>query len=325
MRNFLRLIILILMFFNGHAPAAASARGIEFTVSVDWEGRDLSETNLQAMRDFRDKYPDIHLVHFLNAAYFTKPGVNADEVRSKIQSVLRPGDELGLHIHAWKYLFVAAGVELRPVRTFWGYPETVQPDGDVGHQDVLSDFTVEEIRKVIRYSVAVLNKNGFTDISSFRAGGWMGGPNVLEALVLEGFVSDSSAVPSILLEAQLKNRPLLKYIENFWGKITIKSRPYTIKTAAGPIKEFPNTAGLADYVDGDQVFQIFKSQIKYGRKPYLHFGFHQETASRFLPEVARAIDLLSDHANSTGKSIAAVRMNAGGRSCSAVLGSENGN
>jgi hypothetical protein len=103
-------------------------------VTVDWEGLNLSDDNLAAMRALRERFPEIPLVQFLNAAYFTKPDADADAVQARIASVLRDGDELGLHIHGWKRLFEAAGVSYRPSPTFRG-PDESGPacDYDCGH------------------------------------------------------------------------------------------------------------------------------------------------------------------------------------------------
>ena len=86
---------------------------VYINVSVDWEGRDVSERNIKAMESFRDKFPHVPLLHFLNAAYFTKEGADNDTIKSLIRRVIKKDDELGLHIHAWKSLVKAAGVEYR--------------------------------------------------------------------------------------------------------------------------------------------------------------------------------------------------------------------
>src|SRR5262249_43072176 len=48
----------------------ASAGRLLLIVSVDWEGRILTEKNLVAMIEFRRTFPTLPLLHFLNAAYF---------------------------------------------------------------------------------------------------------------------------------------------------------------------------------------------------------------------------------------------------------------
>src|SRR5262245_53796204 len=87
---------------SASASAAFTTPGIDVVVTVDWEGRELAEENLRAMEQFRARYPQVRLVQFLNAAYFTKRGARAADVRRAIRRVVKPGDELGLHVHGWK-------------------------------------------------------------------------------------------------------------------------------------------------------------------------------------------------------------------------------
>ena len=86
---------------------------IYLTISVDWEGRDLDLSNLKVMEEFRNEHPQLPILHFLNAAYFTKTNADSEEVNRKIRSGLRDQDELGLHIHAWKSIVEASGVSYR--------------------------------------------------------------------------------------------------------------------------------------------------------------------------------------------------------------------
>ena len=291
-------ILFSLIFFpSAFAGKANSSRlPIKITISVDWEGDRLLEENLQAMRDFRNAYPDIPLVHFLNAAYFTKnDGRTAAEVRDKIRSVLRPGDEFGLHIHAWKNLVEAAGVKYREGPTFWGTTESLPRLGEPGHDIPISAYTVDELRKLISFSVNTLRENGFTGIKSFRAGGWVGAPNVLEALVREGITADSSEVPREHIFDQLAKYPIYEHVGNIWGESHVTAAPHVIETPAGPITEFPDNGGLADYVDAATMLSVFKTNMaasKPGTEVRLHYGFHQETAAKYLVHVSEGLELI---------------------------------
>src|SRR5687768_10968235 len=72
---------------------------IKLVVSVDWEGRVVAENNIAAMEAFRAQFPDVPITQFLNAAYYTKDGADADAVTALVERTLLPSDELGLHIH----------------------------------------------------------------------------------------------------------------------------------------------------------------------------------------------------------------------------------
>lgn len=293
MLQLLNLILMaMILFATGRLMADPATPQI--VISVDWEGRELDPKNLDAINRFRARHPEIKMVHFLNAAYFTKPGIDAAVVRSRMQSVLRPGDELGLHIHGWHSLFLDAGVAPLSVDSFWEGKSQYIPGNEAGHDAIIENYSVADIRKVLRHSLNILEQNGFIGIKSFRAGGWMAGPRVLEALVREGFHSDSSAVPPSYLRSAMSGTKLLNQAEYLWGKITAESQPFVIETAFGPIREFPNNAGLADYVIADQVLEVLKTQMR-KKEPYVHFGFHLETADRYLYRVDEALTKIGRH------------------------------
>src|SRR5436190_2161483 len=108
---------------------------MQLLVTVDWEGRDLRDDNLNAMKSLRQRFPQVKIVHFLNAAYFTKSDSDAASAKTKIASTFLPGDEKGLHIHGWKKLFEAAGTTFINSPTFWG--TSLRPNEcfyDCGHE-----------------------------------------------------------------------------------------------------------------------------------------------------------------------------------------------
>jgi len=276
---------------------------VNFTISVDWEGATLTNPDLEAMRRFRNKNPDIPLVHFLNAAYFTQDGARADEIKKQIQSVLRPGDELGLHLHGWQKLFTQAGVKFKSSPNFlknktYSFSSII---GEEGHDVAISAYKTDELRKVIRYSINQLEANGFTGIRSFRAGGWLASPNVLEALAREGILIDSSALPVSLVEQSLSDHPLHAMLSKIWPDTTSTSQPYLIQTKGGKIQEYPNNAGMADYVNSAQFMKVLQDNLTLARQNpsqpvYVHYGFHEESAALHLPTVSQTIQDLKKSA-----------------------------
>jgi hypothetical protein len=268
---------------------------VQIVVSVDWEGRDLTAENLAAMKAFRTANPDVPLVQFLNAAYFFKPTATASATSTKIASVLKPSDELGLHIHGWKRLFEASGVTFRSTPTFWGDPVLEESCRyDCGHEVAISAYSTGELQKVIRTSTSTLKTNGFALGKSFRAGGWMASPSVREALTAEGITVDSSAANVNLLADELVGLPVVGWLRNLWGSITTTSQPYSIATRAGTLKEIPDNGALADYVTAAEmvtVFQAHKARWKANPRAttVMSIGFHQETAKTYLPRVQGAI------------------------------------
>ena len=259
-------------------------------ISVDWEGRNLDHANLEAIRRFAAELPDVPLTHFLNAAYFTK--ANADSAAAEqIRSVLRPIDEAGLHVHCWRSLVEAARVSFRRGPTFWGarYP-LVPIDGDIGHEVELEAYSVDEICAIVRRSRELLTRNGFSIGPWFRAGGWIAGDHVLQALVKEGFTVDSSATDAVWHD-EVKRAALPARIKQLWPSVTKESAPFVITTASGTILEMPDTGALADYTTADEIRGYVEAGVARFDDVdlFLHIGFHQETAAEYVDRVITAV------------------------------------
>jgi hypothetical protein len=268
------------------------------TVTVDWEGRDLSEANLAAMEQLRSRFPDVPLVHYLNAAYFTKPDVDEELVRAQIGRPLRERDELGLHLHGWKRLFEAADVPFRASPTFWD-PNGVVTDCafDCGHEVPISAYSHEELERVIAFSLAKLDEHGLGRAVSFRAGGWMAEDNVRRALVAQGIETDSSAVPTQFLQSELGTLPLYGWLDALWAGTTSRSQPHEIETESGLLFEIPDNGALADYVLGDEMVAVFDAarstlEASPSADVVVSIGFHQETAAKYLPRLEQALDTI---------------------------------
>lgn len=300
---------------DGGADAKADAKpaksAIQLMVTVDWEGRDLSEPNLRAIENLRTRFPSLKLIHFLNAAYFTKLGANPTDTRTRISRALRSGDEHGLHIHGWKRLVEASGVTFRSTPTFWGTDKlTNDCNSDCGHEVPISAYTEAELRKVIAFSSAKLAASGFTRPISFRAGGWMAAPHVRTALVKENFIYDHSAVPSKYLQGEIGTLPVWDWVDDLWKGTSETSQP---KALPEDLMEIPDNGALSDYMRADEMVSVYRSlrsQALSGKRPVLSVGFHQETADRFLPILTAALTSIQAEATKDGIAVESVTSTA---------------
>jgi predicted deacetylase len=281
------------------SSTALNAQGkVRIVVSVDWEGRSLEAENLAAFNAFRNDYPKIPLQLFLNAAYYTKADADPKLVTESIRSVMRPGDEEGLHIHAWRSLFTAAGVKFRTEPAFKGPIDLEKCTPDCGHDVNITAYSEAELRKVIAFSIKTLKKNGFTHPHSFRAGAWQADRKVLRALAAEGFTLDSSATDADFLKERWGKTLLYPVTKKIWPDTVASTQPYSIDLGDGrKILELPNNGCLADYVSGESIFESFQKNLALlkanpEKDVYLSIGFHQETAVKFLPNLRKGIDLI---------------------------------
>jgi hypothetical protein len=288
----------------------ADANVLQLVISVDWEGMQISESNLAVMESFRDDFPEVPITHFLNAAYFTKPDADGAQIVEQTRRVLRDHDELGLHIHGWQSLFEASGVTFRTTPTFWGSVSGCEYD--CGHQVAISAYSTEELRRVIAFSLDELESHGFGRATSFRSGGWMGRANVLEALAAEGIERDNSAVATVFFDDeawQVEN--LYAWLTELWAGITRTSQPYRVTTPAGEILEIPDNGALADYVTGDEMLEVYQACLAYKRAHpqehvTLNFGFHHETAQSYVGRVEDGLRKIYAAAEADGVRIEAV-------------------
>ncbi len=292
---------------SSEAPATEdddyTRRGkIQLLVTVDWEGRDLRDDNINAMKNLRERFPQVKIVHFLNAAYFTKSDADAAAAKAKIESTFLPGDEKGLHIHGWKKLFEAAGTTFINTPTFWG--TSLRPNEciyDCGHEVPISLYSTEELRKVVKFSLDKLEEHGFGRAKSFRCGGWMAKENVREAVAAEGLKYEESAVPVTFLTPKLRNYPVHGWLTELWDGTTETSQPYKIPTPAGELVEIPDNGALADYVSADQMFEVYEAnkaewQRNRSKNIVVSIGFHHETAAMYLPLLETALTRITEDA-----------------------------
>lgn len=288
---------------------------IYIIVSVDWEGRSLLDENLQAMQSFRERHPDVPMQQFLNAAYYTKDGADLQATTQKIQSTLLPDDEHGLHIHAWHSLIDRAGVTPRDgpcavnasekfeaqrnLKDWNYYPQ------DGGFDVPIDRFDVIELSKVLRTSIEILTAQGFRRARSFRAGGWMGGKNVLDALTENGFSVDASAGNVKYVIERFGDIPLCQWMTELWPHIDDCSQPYKVNTVNGDIWEIPNNGCLVDYTTTEQILEIFAKNLELWKQTpekdvFVSTGFHQETADRCLARLDASIVLIKEQAEREG-------------------------
>lgn len=275
---------------------------IVIVVSVDWEGRSLLQENLQAIATFRRAHPDVPLQHFLNAAYYSRCGINTARTTETIRQVLADEDEHGLHVHAWHSLLRAADVRGRNEPQFTGdIPAGVLAADDwgfypaeAGYDVPLESFEADELDKIFRTSVAILISQGFRLPVCFRAGGWMAGERVMNALARNGFMLDCSAVNPRLALQRFGDIPLCRWLSELWPNIDETTQPYPLATSFGNLWQVPNNAGLVDYTSADELLAIFRRNVALWREAperpcFISTGFHQETARKFINRLDEAI------------------------------------
>lgn len=265
-------------------PPAVNGRVI-VALTIDWEGAYLSPEGLDALDELRVVFGTAPLTHFISAGYFTKPGPDPSLVQW-IREGVRPGDEVAVHLHAWKSLAVASAVEPKLSPSFLtGTDKLLEfEDGDVGFDIDLDAYSVGELRALLRTSRRLLEQTKLPLTTTFRAGGYLGTPKVLQALQEEGYTVDSSATDYRQLEER-KDDVLPARVKAIWPKVDTGTQPFFIPAPQGELLEMP-IAAFADYAEPAEIVAIFeaaRARLRQNptRDQFIVLGFHQETSVEF--------------------------------------------
>lgn len=261
-------------------------RRMDIYVTVDWEGANLAEDNLDAMRQFRRKFPQIAMVQLLNPAYFVQPAADPQQVARTIRTTLLPEDTLGLHLHGWQSLVNYCGLAYQSGPSISGQTDVCVPETCGYTVSLEYAYSEKELTQLVACSSQLLVDNGFARPRHFRAGGWQFGPKLQAAIQANGFVWDSSRIDAqLLIPRWPANSPLVTLLQKLHPDSTPLDQPYAL---SAQLMEFPNNAALADYTSTRQILQLFEQLLSH-HKPVMVLGFHQETAADYLIHLEQAI------------------------------------
>jgi hypothetical protein len=276
-------------------PPAQPAGKIVVAMTIDWEGDDLSKDNLDAVDDLRKTLGAVPLTHFVSAAYATKQHP-VTAVTANIARLVRPGDELAVHLHAWQSLAAASGVTPKISPSFLtGTDDVLQlGDGDVGFDTDLDAYDVPALRAMLVESRHVLEKVGPVS-RSFRAGGYLATPKMLLALGDEGYSVDSSAIDPRRLH-DLDDDQWQQRLTQVWPRIDATTQPFYLR--AGPVQllELP-IAVVVDYASTAELVSTFEVAHAHlvqdpAHDVFVVVAFHLETLSDFAGRLVDAITQL---------------------------------
>lgn len=274
-------------------PAAPRKGNVVVAITIDWEGAYISPEGLDALDELRKGLGPAPLTHFVSAAYFTKDAPDPTALTSIVE-VVRPGDELAVHLHGWKSLAKASGIEPKLSPSFLSGTDKLLEfeDGDVGFDIDLDAYTVQELRALLRTSRRLLEQGKIPVSKTFRAGGYLGTPKVLQAIRDEGYTVDSSATDYRQLDEQT-NDVLPTRIKEIWPTVETTSQPFVVTTPGGSLLEMP-IAAFADYATVAEIVSIFESaHTEWKKDPrrdvVVVLGFHQETATEFATRLGEAM------------------------------------
>lgn len=272
--------------------------------TTDWEGAYLSPDALDALDQLRQELGPAPVTHFVSAAYFTRDSPDPMAAVA-LSRAIRPGDELAVHLHAWRSLAKASAIEPRLSPSFLtGTDKLLAFDhGDVGFDVDLDAYSVSELRVLLRTSRRLLEQMHLHVSSAFRAGGYLGTPKVLQAARAEGFAIDSSAIDPRRLGAS-DSALLAGRLQAIWPTVSATTQPWLVSVPGGELLELPITV-LADAATADDIvgaLDAARARLHHspGRDVFLVIGLELETAPDIADRLRKALDRIHGERDLSG-------------------------
>lgn len=294
MKNYFKIAVLLLpcILFSNRI-LADKIIPVEISISLIWEGDKISQANIDKIKDFRKKFPEIVFIQFLNPAYYLKPGANSQEITSLIFEVLSPKDHIGLNLIPWKTLAIESGVPFRNSPTFWGNKlEKEDCIIDCGHQVPISSYSQLEIEKLIFESKKILLSNKLPEPTYFLAGGWMNHTVVQRAAINQGIYNDFSKVNPESIFGKTHLYPIYHWIADLKENEKVAGQ-LNSKFDTMPIYVMNNAT--MDYINIEKPLHnlqaiLTKNSTNTNQGIKFHLGFYQETAFFHMERLAKSLD-----------------------------------
>jgi predicted deacetylase len=223
------------------------------TWTMDWEGYDVPDNELQNLADFSDKH-DLPVTHFFNPSIYVSPEISSDRatyLTNWIKEREKAGDEIGMHLHMHLYMVEAAGVKPRTSPKWTNYLNT-------GHDVPMTAYTKSEVKQILKWATDKFLEEGLPSPIAFRAGGWFANIETLEALQENGFIIDSSG----------RDKYTWGSLEGPWN-LHVTSSPYKPSKADQnsttpptlDIWEFPNNGSDSWFHDSNELISRFNQNF----------------------------------------------------------------
>ena len=258
--------------------------------TFDWEGWEPDPSAMMKIKELSERYSPIHFTHFVSPRTFITDSI-ADSRKAEIQEFLlqrkQTGDEIALHIHMHYDLVELAGIPVKHT-THWGLRS------QEGYDVPTTEYSPEEFRSIVIAGRQILEKQGFGEISGYRAGGWYINSPQLAILGQLGFSYDSSG----------RSRPKFGVFKNTPWNLTENSGPYSpnvddqnISSSSkdGSILEIPNN-GLSTYESSiDELtgrIKLFYSGDELAEPKALVYVSHPQFANKEFGKITPVLDEL---------------------------------
>lgn len=157
-----------------------------FSWTLDWEGYDAPSKYLDNITKVSTDY-SLSITHYFNPRIYVATDINESRktfLTEWLKKRLGKNDAIGMHLHMFYDLVTAAGVTPKNEPN-WG-------DNGDGYGSLTTNYTEEEMAKILTFAKSLFAQNGLPNPIFYRAGGWFANASTLQSVYSNGFVADSS-------------------------------------------------------------------------------------------------------------------------------------
>jgi hypothetical protein len=269
---------------------------ITVTMALLWEGEPLGAANVESLKAFREQFKSLKIVHLISPAYFTRSQKDNRSRESNLQQMrdmIAPEDLAGIYLNGWKSLAEAAQIPFKNSPTFWGNQLSIKSClEDCGREVLLTAYTPQEIRKIIKKSRSLFIKQGFGQATLMQVAGHAASPEILAAASAEGITHDFSAIAVDHFNASLKRFPLMNAVNELWNGVGPTMRPFELKTGSGSIMQMTSNGLPLEMMSESDIIRSLdrvtgsgdSSTIPEGVS-HLFIGVPMETLAKNMPKL----------------------------------------
>ncbi len=225
-------------------------------VNLIWTGNPLTGPNLDAIREFRKKFAEVSMIHFVNPVYFI--GDDKTKNLELIKSVVQPQDQYAMYLMPHEAMLGKLGIALRYSPNLWGGESDCT---EVCARSVsLESFNEGELNQMIDFGKVTLESTLGTKIQAFMSHDWNSSEKLAQILESHQFHYSFNAIPPDHVKNRLEGFPVYSYVKDRWGKISSETPVFREKSS--PITYVPQTGGAIDYVNANDLKAIFTKLAK---------------------------------------------------------------
>ena len=279
---------------------------VQLALSLVWSGQEIKKFNLDAINQFRRKFNSVPITHFISPAYFSRGEAQAQMAASKIKSVIKPGDRIGLQLGGWKSLISASNAVFRYGPTFWGSTvREVDCLADCGGDIPIHIYPAKEMSNFVRVGVDLLRAHGFDTPIAIQTEGFVSTHHIMAAAADAGISMDFSAIEPQLVQRALGEYPIYEWVRTLWTQVDAFSNPFAYPAGRSAITVVPNKLGAIDYHTSHEIKTIFQKYVAHmgeGRSDNHTFTMNifQSTAQQQVPKLMESLQGIFAHCVQSG-------------------------